>query len=91
MAATIYEVAEKSGFSISTVSRVLNGIPLHSEETRSRVLQVINDLKFQPHAMAQSLARRRAKTLGASGNLESSSLHFDLQYESAALSNTISV
>ncbi|NUO83104.1 LacI family DNA-binding transcriptional regulator [candidate division KSB1 bacterium] len=62
MSATIYEVAKKSGFSISTVSRVLNGIPLHSETTRMRVLQAISELNFQPHTMAQGLARRRNKT-----------------------------
>lgn len=63
MAATIYEVAEKSGFSISTVSRVLNGIPLHSEETRTRVLQAIRELDFHPHELAQGLARRRTQKL----------------------------
>ncbi len=65
MAATIYEVAKKSGFSISTVSRVLNGVPLHSETTRTRVLQAISELNFQPHTMAQGLARRRNKTFAS--------------------------
>jgi DNA-binding LacI/PurR family transcriptional regulator len=66
MSTTIYEVA-KSGFSIGTVSRVLNGIPLHTEETREKVLQVIDELDFQPHVMAQGLARRKNAT-GAAAN-----------------------
>lgn len=73
MATTIYEVAKKSGFSISTVSRVLNGIPLHSEATRTRVLQAVSELNFQPHAVAQSLARLKSKKLGATPLLEISS------------------
>jgi LacI family transcriptional regulator len=59
MAITIFEVAKKSGFSISTVSRVLNGVPLHSEATRIKVLQAIDELNYQPNAMAQGLARRK--------------------------------
>lgn len=60
MAITIFEVAKKSGFSISTVSRVLNGVPLHSEETRIKVLKAINELNYQPNALAQGLARRKS-------------------------------
>jgi len=64
MVATIYEVAKKSGFSIGTVSRVLNGVPLHSESTCEKVLQVIDELNYQPDAMAQGLARRKTNTIG---------------------------
>ena len=64
MASTIYEVAQKSGFSIGTVSRVLNGVPLHTETTREKVLQAIDELNFQPDAMAQGLARRKTNTVG---------------------------
>lgn len=64
MASTIYEVAQKSGFSIGTVSRVLNGVPLHTETTREKVLQAIDELNYQPDAMAQGLARRKTNTIG---------------------------
>lgn len=69
MVATIYEVAKKSGFSIGTVSRVLNGVPLHAESTCEKVLQVVDELNYQPDAMAQGLARRKnpagaANTIG---------------------------
>ncbi|MCI0694238.1 LacI family transcriptional regulator [candidate division KSB1 bacterium] len=64
MTATIYEVAKKSGFSIGTVSRVLNGSPLHTKATRAKVLQAINELDYQPFAMARGLARRKTNTIG---------------------------
>ena len=64
MAATIYEVAERSGVSIGTVSRVLNDSPLTAVATRAKVLQVISELNYQPHALAQGLARRKTNAIG---------------------------
>jgi LacI family transcriptional regulator len=64
MKTTIYEVAKKSGFSIGTVSRVLNGSPLHTKTTRAKVLQAINELDYQPYAMARGLAQRKTNTIG---------------------------
>jgi len=61
---TIYEVAKKAGVGIGTVSRVLNDSPQISPATRAKVLKVIKELNFQPHAMAQSLARRKTHTIG---------------------------
>ncbi len=73
MAITIFEVAKKSGFSISTVSRVLNGVPLHSEATRAKVLQVVDELNYQPNVMAQGLARRK-NSAGAANLFSESAL-----------------
>ena len=64
MPATIYEVAERSGVSIGTVSRVLNGSPLTAVATRARVLQVMHELNYHPHALAQGLARRKTNAIG---------------------------
>lgn len=64
MAVTIYEVAKKAGVGIGTVSRVLNDSPQISPATRAKVLKVIKQLNYQPHAMAQSLARRKTHTIG---------------------------
>lgn len=61
--ATIREVAIAAGVSISTVSRILNGKPDVAEETRQRVLSVIDTLGFVPHAQAQRLAAGRSRTL----------------------------
>jgi DNA-binding LacI/PurR family transcriptional regulator len=59
VAITIYEVAKKAGVGIGTVSRVLNNSTHIAPETRDRVLKVIKTLNYQPHAMAQGLARKK--------------------------------
>jgi len=63
MPITIYDVAKKAGVGIGTVSRVLNNSPHISPKTREKILKVIKDLKYQPHAMAQGLARKRTNSL----------------------------
>lgn len=63
MPVTIYDVAKKANVGIGTVSRVINNSPQISPKTREKVLKVIKELKYQPHAMAQSLARNRTNTI----------------------------
>lgn len=64
MNVTIYDVAKKAGVGIGTVSRVLNNSPQISPSTRSKVLRVIRELKYQPSAMARSLARKKSNIIG---------------------------
>jgi DNA-binding LacI/PurR family transcriptional regulator len=61
---TIKEVASVVGVSTQTISRVLNNRPDVSPETRKRVQDVINELGYQPSALARSLIRQRSHTLG---------------------------
>lgn len=61
---TIRDVAEHAGVSVGTVSNVLNGSSLVRDETRQRVLQVIEALNYHPKAAARSLSTQRANTLG---------------------------
>jgi LacI family transcriptional regulator len=61
---TIRHVADRAGVSLQTVSRVLNGKKEISDETRRRVQDVIDELRFRPSASARSLASRRTMTLG---------------------------
>lgn len=61
---TIKEVAAAAGVSTQTVSRVINERPDVSPETRSRVQKVIEELGYQPSALARSLIRQRSYTLG---------------------------
>ena len=63
MPVTIYEVAKKAGVGIGTVSRVLNNSAQIAPQTRARFLKVINELNYQPHALAQGLARKKSLTL----------------------------
>jgi DNA-binding LacI/PurR family transcriptional regulator len=62
---TIVDIAEASGVSVTTVSRILNNRPDVADETRQRVLQIIEDHGFAPQAPWQQLrsGKSRAVTL----------------------------
>lgn len=61
---TIKQVASLAGVSTQTVSRVMNDRPDVSPETRERVQRVIEQLGYQPSALARSLIQQRSYTLG---------------------------
>lgn len=61
---TIYDVAEQAGVSIQTVSRVLNNRPDVSVETRQHILDIIDQMGYQPFSNARGLASKRTYTLG---------------------------
>ncbi len=61
---TIYDVASLAGVSISTVSRVLNTPDLVNEETRSSVLEAIENLGFIPKAEARARALKTYHRIG---------------------------
>ena len=60
----IYDISAKAGVSIATVSRVLNNNPHVSEETRKRVLAVIDESRYVPNAFARGLGLNTMKTIG---------------------------
>src|ERR1700730_5700186 len=64
MNVTIYDVAREAGVSMATVSRVLNGTAVVKEETKMKVQQAIDRLKYRPNAVARGLASKRTKTIG---------------------------
>jgi LacI family transcriptional regulator len=61
---TMKEVANIAGVSTQTVSRVVNGKPDVSPKTRQRIQEIIEELGYQPSALARSLIRQRSYTLG---------------------------
>ena len=61
---TIYDVAEISGVSISTISRVLNSPEKVNSKTRERVMSAIDQLGFVPRAEARARARRSTNRIG---------------------------
>ncbi len=63
MTVTIYDVAHKAGVSISTVSRVLNNNPNVLEDTRQRVLEVIQELQFKPNPIARGLVVKKTNLI----------------------------
>lgn len=60
----IYDVSEKAGVSIATVSRVLNGSSNVSEKTRQKVLDVINEIGYTPNVFARGLGLNTMRTIG---------------------------
>lgn len=64
---TIREVAQKAGVSPTTVSRVLNDKSKGHmrEETRTRVLEAIEELKYVPNKYARALKKQKTGVIGA--------------------------
>lgn len=61
---TIYDISEKAGVSIATVSRVLNGSSNVSEKTKKKVLDVIEKYEYTPNAFARGLGLNSMNTIG---------------------------
>ena len=59
MAVTIKDVAKLAGVSIKTVSNVLNGLPLLTDETKGRVERAMAELDYRPNIAARNLRRGR--------------------------------
>ncbi len=64
MTATIRDIAEYAGVSVSTVSRVLNDKPDVKEETRQKVNEAINRLGYSPNLAARGLVLQKASVIG---------------------------
>lgn len=60
---TIKDVANRVQVSIATVSRVLNGQGGYSKNTEAKVLNAIQEMGYQPNAMARSLINNRSNTI----------------------------
>ncbi len=56
---SIKEVAKHAGVAISTVSKVLNGYPNISEETKKKVQDAIKELNYIPNSIASALSSKQ--------------------------------
>jgi DNA-binding LacI/PurR family transcriptional regulator len=63
-APTIYDVAEKAGVSVTTVSRVLNNPRLVKDATRRKIMNAVRQLGFVPKTEASVLARKDVGSIG---------------------------
>ena len=61
---TIREVAAQANVSVATVSRYLNQKTVVSPEVAARLARVMDELNYQPDAVAQQLASLPTKTVG---------------------------
>ena len=62
--ATLKDVAEASGLTVGTVSRVLNNRGYISPKTREKVYQVMKELNYQPNETARILAKQKSNIIG---------------------------
>ena len=81
----IYDISEKAGVSIATVSRVLNGNANVSEKTRQKVLDVMEKYGYTPNVFARGLGLNTMKTIGL---LCTDSSNIFQQKQSATLSSS---
>lgn len=75
---TIYDVAKHAGVAISTVSRVLNNSEEVSDQTRARVLEAIEKLKFRPDRTAKNLAQQATHLLAVALPTFTTPFHIEL-------------
>ena len=62
--ATLKDIAKKTGFSVTTISRALNGHLDVNYTTREIILQAAKELNYSPNILARSLVMKQSKTIG---------------------------
>jgi LacI family transcriptional regulator len=61
---TIRDVAREAGVSVATVSRYINKNTPVSTEVAERLQDVLNRMRYVPHAAARNLASRKTRVIG---------------------------
>lgn len=62
--ASIRDVANKAGVSITTVSRALNNYSDVSPKTKKKILDICEELHYSPNPSARNLALKRSSVIG---------------------------
>lgn len=58
------DIAKLAGVSRSTVSRVINNYDNVPDETRAKVMKIIEEYDYRPNAFARTLAGKKSETIG---------------------------
>ncbi|MGM7557943.1 LacI family DNA-binding transcriptional regulator [Aerococcus christensenii] len=61
---SIKDIAELSGYSIATVSRVINKKGKYSKRTEEKILKIIDETDYHPNYSAKSLRGNQSYTIG---------------------------
>lgn len=64
MQVTLKDIAEKTGFSVTTVSRALSGYSDVNDKTRSRILDAATQMGYRPNLVARQLRNQQTQTIG---------------------------
>ncbi len=64
MALTIKDVAKKAGVSIATVSRVLNNKDRVKDETREKIMAIVNEMNYVTNFSAKTLRQNKSNVIG---------------------------
>ena len=72
------DVAQRAGVSIMSVSKAINQKPGLSDETRARILKVVEEMGYTQNPIARSLRTSRTKTIGAVVNDTSNMVMFEV-------------
>lgn len=65
MRTTIKDIANYTGFSVTTISLVLNGkAPKIPKSTKDIICEAVEKLNYRPNQLAVSLVKKRTKTIG---------------------------
>ncbi|MFD2210087.1 LacI family DNA-binding transcriptional regulator [Virgibacillus halophilus] len=64
MHVTIKDIAKTAGVSYSTVSKALNNSPLVKENTKRKIVQIAEEMGYEPNYAAQRLVSKNAKIIG---------------------------
>ena len=62
--ATLKDVAELAGVTVTTISRMLNNRANVSDKTRARIEAAMAQLDYQPNEIAQSLIKNKTNMIG---------------------------
>jgi hypothetical protein len=66
MSVTLRDIACKVNYSVTTISRTLNGCSDVSEDTKQLIKRVAQEMDSYPHVIAQSLRRRHTTPVASS-------------------------
>ncbi len=64
MSLTLKDIAKEVGVSYATVSRALSGHPEVNKNTRKKIIEMAEEMGYQPNAIAQGLVKNETKTIG---------------------------
>ncbi|MBX5435744.1 MAG: LacI family DNA-binding transcriptional regulator [Alicyclobacillaceae bacterium] len=60
---TMKDVARRAGFSVATVSAVVNNVPIVSPEAKRKILKAIEELQYRPNHIARSLKGSKTRSI----------------------------